>query len=225
VKGSESVTAEQDVRLQLTSIADNFAAKGWLFATSGNLSIRTEGESLRFGITASGRDKEQMTPQDIVFVDGECKVVDGADMRPSAETIIHAKLYKAVDCGSVLHVHTIYNNLVSHIHAASGYGRISNHAGGIEGGISNGQPIVVRAAMKPIPTLYKPLNSVDMETKEPYKASIERSDTCAVPAASVVGEAVVAWVLARSFCEKFGGDSLAQMQDNVSAYRERIQRR
>lgn len=99
-----------------------------------------------------------------------------------------------------------------------GYWRGTNGAGGIEGGMSNGQPIVVRAAMKPIPTLYKPLRSVDMATKEAYEASIERSDVCAVPAASVVGEAVTAWVVALSFLEKFGGDSLEEIRGAYNHY-------
>ena len=80
-----------------------------------------------------------------------------------------------------------------------GYLRRTNRAGGIEGGMTTGMPIVVRGIMKPIPTLYKPLNSVDIDTKEPYEAAIERSDNCAVPAASVVAEAVVAWEIARVF--------------------------
>lgn len=100
----------------------------------------------------------------------------------------------------------------------TGYWRGSNGAGGIEGGISNGLPIVVRAAMKPIPTLYKPLQSVDMLTKEPYAASIERSDVVAVPAAAVVGEAVTAWVLAAALLEKFGGDSLQEIKGNYQNY-------
>lgn len=107
----------------------------------------------------------------------------------------------------------------------SGYWRGSNGAGGIEGGVSNGQPIVVRAAMKPIPTLYKPLRSVDMQTKEAYQASIERSDVCAVPAASVVGEAVTAWVIATAFLEKFGGDSLQELQTNYHNYLKLVSQR
>jgi chorismate synthase len=105
------------------------------------------------------------------------------------------------------------------------YRRKSNGAGGIEGGISNGAPIVVRAAMKPIPTLYKPLQSVDMVTKEPFQASIERSDTCAVPAAAVVGEAVVGWTLAQAFLEKFGGDSLEEVKRNYESYLAHVQKR
>jgi chorismate synthase len=90
--------------------------------------------------------------------------------------------------------------------------RTSNRAGGIEGGMSNGQPIVVRAAMKPIPTTVTPLRSVDLATGEPAATRYQRSDVCAVPAASVVGEAMVAWVLADALIEKRGGDSLAEMR-------------
>jgi len=90
--------------------------------------------------------------------------------------------------------------------------RSTNRAGGIEGGISNGQPIVVRAAMKPIPTTKTPLRSVDMRTGEAAMTQYQRSDVCAVPAASVVGEAMVAWVLADALLEKLGGDSLSEMK-------------
>ncbi len=96
--------------------------------------------------------------------------------------------------------------------------RKTNNAGGIEGGISNGMPIVVRAAMKPIPTLRKPLQSVDIETKEPFEASYERSDVCAVPAASVIGEAMAAIVIADAFLEKFGGDSMEETRRNFESY-------
>jgi len=94
----------------------------------------------------------------------------------------------------------------------SAVGRASNRAGGIEGGMSNGQPIVVRAAMKPIPTTVTPLRSVDLATGEPAATQYQRSDVCAVPAASIVGEAMVAWVLADALLEKLGGDSLAEMK-------------
>ena len=106
-----------------------------------------------------------------------------------------------------------------------GYYRSTNGAGGIEGGISNGEVIVARAAMKPIPTLYKPLPSVDMITKEPYLATIERSDTCAAPAASVIGENMVAWVLAVAFMEKFAGDSIDETTRNYSSYQAYLQSR
>jgi len=103
-----------------------------------------------------------------------------------------------------------------------GYQRHSNNAGGIEGGMSNGEPIVVRAAMKPIPTLYSPLRSVDMRTHEPFEATVERSDTCAVPAALVVAEAVVAIEIANALLEKFGGDSIVEIRRNIEGYREQI---
>jgi chorismate synthase len=90
-------------------------------------------------------------------------------------------------------------------------GRGANRAGGIEGGMSNGQPIVVRAAMKPIPTMRTPLRSIDLATGAPAMAQYQRSDVCAVPAASIVGEAMVAWVLAGALLEKVGGDSMAEM--------------
>lgn len=103
-----------------------------------------------------------------------------------------------------------------------GFIRKSNGAGGIEGGMSNGAAIVVRAAMKPIPTLYKPLSSVDIRTKKTELASIERSDICAVPACAVVAEAVVAWEIAQAIIEKFGGDSLEEIEDNLARYKKYI---
>jgi chorismate synthase len=93
-----------------------------------------------------------------------------------------------------------------------GVTRLSNRAGGLEGGMTNGQPVVVHAAMKPIPTTVTPLRSVDMATGAPASTQYQRSDVCAVPAASVVGEAMVAWVLADALLEKCGGDSVAEMQ-------------
>lgn len=96
--------------------------------------------------------------------------------------------------------------------------RRTNRAGGIEGGVSNGEPIVVRAAMKPIPTLTKPLPSVDLEDLTPVPAHKERSDVCAVPAAAVVAEAAVALVLADAFLEKFGGDSVEECRRNLEGY-------
>ena len=104
--------------------------------------------------------------------------------------------------------------------ASGGYTRGSNNAGGIEAGISNGQSIVVRAAMKPIATLYNPLRSVNMTTGAEAEAAVERSDICAVPAAAVVGEAVVAYELARAFLEKFGGDSIEETDARFNAYLE-----
>lgn len=99
--------------------------------------------------------------------------------------------------------------------------RRTNRAGGLEGGMTNGEDIVICAVMKPIPTLMKPLHSVDIEKKEPVLASKERSDACAVPAASVVGEAMAAFVLAEAFIEKFDSDNMRDMKADVEAYKKR----
>ncbi len=103
-----------------------------------------------------------------------------------------------------------------------GYFRKTNRAGGVEGGMSNGEPLVIRAAMKPIPTLRRPLASVDLETGEAVEAAYERSDICAVPAACVIGEAVVAWELAVLAAEKFGGDTLGEFKESWERYRDRV---
>ena len=102
----------------------------------------------------------------------------------------------------------------------TGYTRRTNNLGGFEGGMTNGEPILVRGVMKPIPTLYKPLMSVDIETHEPYKATVERSDPTALPAAGVVMEAVVATVLATEVLEKFSSDNLEELKEAVAKHRD-----
>ena len=102
--------------------------------------------------------------------------------------------------------------------------RTTNRAGGLEAGITNGSPLVLRAAMKPIPTLARPLATVDLQTLEPSTAFRERADVCAVPAAAVVGEAMVATVLADATLEKFGGDSLVEYKRNFEGYLGQISR-
>ena len=104
------------------------------------------------------------------------------------------------------------------------YYRKTNRAGGIEGGITNGGDVVVRANIKPIPTLINPLRSIDFTTKKETKAIYQRSDICVVPAASVVGEAVASWEIAAAFLEKFGGDSLLEIKENYKNYRKRLQK-
>ncbi len=99
-----------------------------------------------------------------------------------------------------------------------GFYRETNNAGGFEGGMTTGEPIVISVAMKPISTLMKPLRSVNVETKEPFKAEVIRSDVTAVPAAGVAAEAIAAFEVARAMCEKFGGDSLREMKDNYERY-------
>ena len=106
--------------------------------------------------------------------------------------------------------------------ADRGFYRETNRAGGLEGGVTNGAPVVVRGFMKPIPTMMTPLPSVDIATREAVSAKYERSDVCAVPAAAVVGEAVVAWVLADALLEKFGGDTVGDVQRAVEAYAARL---
>ncbi len=103
-------------------------------------------------------------------------------------------------------------------HGPEGYYRETNNSGGIEGGMSNGMPVVLRAAMKPIPTLRRPLKSVNIQTHEPMEAAYERSDVCAVPAAAVVGEAMMALTLADEALLKFGGDSMAELKRNLEGY-------
>lgn len=108
--------------------------------------------------------------------------------------------------------------------AFTGFTRASNHAGGLEGGISNGQDILVRGYLKPISTLRRPLGSVDFSTREPVKAAYERSDVCVVPAAGVAAEAMVALTLARCALEKFGGDSMDETLRNCEGYKQQLKR-
>ncbi|PPQ47680.1 chorismate synthase [Paenibacillus peoriae] len=119
--------------------------------------------------------------------------------------------------GSQVHDEILYDE-------ECGYHRRTNRLGGFEGGMTNGMPVVVRGVMKPIPTLYKPLQSVDIDTKEAFTAQVERSDACAVPAASVVMEHVVAWEIAKALLEKFGGDSIEEIRANIASYEEQLGR-
>jgi chorismate synthase len=105
---------------------------------------------------------------------------------------------------------------------SSRYYRKTNRAGGIEGGITNGEEVVVRAYLKPIPTLINPLRSIDFATKRETKAIYQRSDICVVPAASVVGGAVATWEIAAAFLEKFSGDSLIEIKENYENYKKRL---
>jgi chorismate synthase len=103
-----------------------------------------------------------------------------------------------------------------------GWYRETNHSGGLEGGMTTGEPLVCRAALKPLPTLTQPLRSVDIETHEPAQALRERTDSCVVPAGAVVGEAMVAIVLAGAYREKFGGDHIDDVREALERYAERI---
>lgn len=146
-----------------------------------------------------------------------------------AQAVMSLQAVKAVEIGRGV---TAAESLGSTVHDAIGYegdeeaftkfSREHNNAGGIEGGISNGEDVVVRGYLKPISTLRRPLGSVSFETREPVKAAYERSDVCVVPAAGVASEAMVALTVARLVLEKFGGDSLAELQRNYNGYLEQI---
>jgi chorismate synthase len=145
-----------------------------------------------------------------------------------AQAVMSLQAVKAVEIGRGV---TAAESLGSAVHDAIGYegdggftkfSREHNNAGGIEGGISNGEDVVVRGYLKPISTLRKPLASVSFETREPVKAAYERSDVCVVPAAGVAAEAMVALAIARLAIEKFGGDSLREMLRNFNGYAEQI---
>jgi chorismate synthase len=145
-----------------------------------------------------------------------------------AQSVMSLQAVKAVEIGRGV---TAAESLGSAVHDAIGYeaegtftkfSREQNNAGGIEGGISNGEDVVVRGYLKPISTLRRPLASVSFATREPVKAAYERSDVCVVPAAGVAAEAMVALTVARLVLEKFGGDSLRELQRNYAGYCEQI---
>lgn len=144
-----------------------------------------------------------------------------------AQAVVSIQAFKGVEFGigfeaaerrgSKVHDEILYTE-------EKGFYRGSNRAGGFEGGMTTGEQIVVRGVMKPISTLYKPLASVDIDTKQPYSAQVERSDTCAVPAAGVIMENVIAWEVAQAFMEKFGGDSLEEIRANYENYLAQVGR-
>ena len=145
-----------------------------------------------------------------------------------AQAVMSLQAVKAVEIGRGV---TAAESLGSTVHDAIGYeaeqgftkfSRDHNNAGGIEGGISNGEDVIIRGYLKPISTLRRPLGSVSFETREPVKAAYERSDVCVVPAAGVAAEAMVALTVGRLVVEKFGGDSLREMQRNFNSYCEQI---
>ncbi len=119
--------------------------------------------------------------------------------------------------GSTVHDEIFYDR-------RRGFYRKTNNAGGIEGGMTNGEEIIIQAVMKPISTLKKPLASVDIKTKKALKATVERSDACAVPSAGVIGEAVSAFEVANAMLEKFGGDSISEMRRNFDGYIKQVRR-
>lgn len=138
-----------------------------------------------------------------------------------AQGVVSINAFKAVSFGAGFEMKSLPGSEVQDpITYENGYTRSSNQLGGFEGGMTNGMPIVVNGIMKPIPTLYKPLNSVDINTKEPFKATIERSDSCAVPAASIVCEYVVAFELAKEILYEFQSNDINQLIQQVEQYRQ-----
>jgi chorismate synthase len=143
-----------------------------------------------------------------------------------AQAIVSMQAVKGVEIGFASDGASSFGSKVQDtIHyskEARQFTRGANRAGGLEGGITNGQDVLVRGLLKPISTLRRPLESVDLTTREPAKAAYERSDVCVVPAAGVIGEAMVAIVLAQAFLEKFGGDSLPETRRNYHGYKEQV---
>ena len=143
-----------------------------------------------------------------------------------AAAVMSLQAVKAVEIGSGVRNATAPGSTVQdeigYDAAARRFVRRSNRAGGIEGGMTNGEDIVVRGYLKPISTLRKPLETADLETKKPVKGAYERSDVCVVPAAGVAAEAMVAFVLAQAFLEKFGGDSMGETRRNFDGYRKQL---
>jgi chorismate synthase len=145
-----------------------------------------------------------------------------------AQAVMSIQAVKAVEIGSGIAnaaaVGSSVHDEIGYDREQARFTRRSNRAGGLEGGITNGEDVVVRGYLKPISTLRRPLESVDFESKETVKAAYERSDVCVVPAAGVVGEAMVALTLARAFLEKFGGDSMEETRRNFLAYQKQVRR-
>jgi chorismate synthase len=143
-----------------------------------------------------------------------------------AQAVMSIQAVKGVEVGAGVTAAGSYGSEVqdeiSYDKSAKRFRRSSNRAGGLEGGITNGEDVVVRGYLKPISTLRRTLRTADMVTKEPVQAAYERSDWCVVPAAGVAGEAMVALVLADAFLQKFGGDSLAEMRRNFDNYVRQI---
>lgn len=159
---------------------------------------------------------------------GSCAAWDQRLDGRLAQALVSIQAVKGVEIGEAAEASTLPGSRVQDpIHydrERRRFFRGSNRAGGIEGGMTNGEDVVVRGLLKPISTLRRPLESVDLGTREPASAAYERSDVCVVPAAGVVGEAMVALVLADAFLEKFGGDSLEETRRNYQGYLEQLDR-
>ena len=202
VEASPLRTDDPDLERQAIAAID--AAKEAGDTLGGEIEVRAEGVPIGLGSHVQWDRK----------LDGQI-----------AQAMMSINAVKAVAIGAGLEAGALtgreHHDVISYQPGRSGLGpwrHLTNRAGGIVGGISNGEPIVVRVGLKPIATLGKPLPSVDLITHETVNAHYERSDVCVVPAAGVIGEAMLALVLANAFAEKFGGDSLAEMQANFRNY-------
>jgi chorismate synthase len=143
-----------------------------------------------------------------------------------AQAVMSIQAVKGVEIGAGIAAATSYGSEVmdeiGYDNSAKRFTRPSNRAGGLEGGITNGQDVIVRGYLKPISTLRTPLGTADMVTKQPISAAYERSDVCVVPAGGIAGEAMVSIVLAQAMVEKFGGDSLGEMRRNFDGYSRQL---
>ncbi len=159
---------------------------------------------------------------------GSCAAWDQRLDGRLAQALVSIQAVKGVEIGDALEAASSFGSRVQdaihYDHQQRRFFRRSNHAGGLEGGMTNGEDVVVRAFLKPISTLRRPLESVDLTTREPASAAYERSDVCVAPAAAVVAEAMVALILADAFLEKFGGDSLHETRRNYEGYLEQLSR-
>lgn len=197
-----------DAAAQASMIAEIEAAKKAGDTLGGVVEVVVHGLPIGLGSHVSGEDRLDAQLAAAVMGIQAIKGVEIGDGFATARrrgSVAHDEMVRGADGG--------------------GIERLSNRAGGLEGGMTNGQTLVVRAAMKPISTVPRALQTVDMATGGPAAAIHQRSDVCAVPAAGVVAEAMVALVLARAVLEKFGGDSLAETKCNIDCYLDRVQQR
>ncbi len=229
-------------RIGPAAVAENFAPTMKNLADADASDVRcldaTVGDAMRAAIQAAGKAGDTLGGVYEVIVSGlpiglgsHAQWTAKLDGR-LAQALVSIQAHKGMEVGLGFRsaekpgsqVHDPIDYAMDGFARSGGFFRPSDGHGGTEGGMSTGSHLIVRAVMKPISTLMKPLRSVDMVTKAPAAAGVERSDVCAVPAASVVGEAAVAFTLAQAFVEKFGGDSLAELEDNYRAYLKRIAR-
>jgi len=203
-------------------------------AEANDLRCASSYEAMRAAIVEAGREGDTLGGVfEVVVLGLPCGL--GSSMAPDrkldaqlAAALLSIPAVKGVEIGpafenSALPGSRVHDEIVAR--AGEPPARGSNRAGGLEGGMSTGEPLLVRGAMKPISTLRKPLRSVDLSTNREEEAAFERSDVCAVPAAGVVGEAVVMLVLANAVLEGFGGDTLERIQSATETYREELRRR